>query len=105
MFASGSLEDEIPSGEVLKDKGESFVLRFRGKTGSIMNVISLLVGRTNYHCPVASEDLFQFHFDVLTGLVLIVSLCLSHLMNSVNHHILDVWCNFGPLNCSYLRLL
>lgn len=62
---SCSLEDEVPAGKVLKGKGKALVFGIRGECWRVMEIIGLLISRTNDHNPVTLEDSLQLHLDIL----------------------------------------
>jgi hypothetical protein len=70
-----------------------------------VDVIGLLVSWANDNNPVAFEDVFQLHLDLLRGFVLIVTLHLGYLMDNVNHYVLNVGSHFWPLDWSNLCCL
>jgi hypothetical protein len=105
---SRCFENEISPGKILKDKGKSLELRIRCNGRCVVNVICFLIGRTNDNCPISFDDVFQFYFDLLACLVLVVTLLFDDLMYCAYDNVFNIWCDFGPLyggKLSYYQFL
>ena len=64
----------------------------------VVYVIGLLVGRTHYDHPVASEDCLDFDLDLFGNFILVVSIFEAGIHDCGEYAVFEVVFYFGPFD-------